>query len=245
MHWGWGLRLGVAAALAGVLGVAYALGARRGRRARDGRLAAELASARLDALRLQLPPHFVANALHGIGALMERDVRAAREMTERLGTFLRLALAHGAAPEQPLARELEALDAYLAVERLRLGGRVAFDVSADAGVRAALVPSLLLQPLVENALRHGLRPGETPGHVAVGARREGDALVLDVRDDGPGPSGTARGIGLRNTERRLEVLYGAAASLEVARSPGGGFVATVRLPYYTRDDVYELARDER
>jgi two-component system, LytTR family, sensor kinase len=153
-------------------------------------------------------------------------------MIARLGAFLRRSLEVSEAQEVSLEEELEALDAYLDVVRLRFGDRLAVTVDADPEVLGAAVPPLVLQPLVENALKHGLEPLERPGRLEVLARREGRAgLRLEVRDDGVGlPASVREGIGVRNTRDRLRQLYGAEGSLELRTREGGGTLASVSLP---------------
>jgi two-component system LytT family sensor kinase len=202
----------------------------RSRELREAQLMARLREAELDVLRNQLQPHFLFNTLHGISALLETDPRGARRMLTRLADLLRLSLRSDAAQEVTLREELAFLEQYLEIQRMRFGDRLQVRVEAtDAEV---LVPRLLLQPLVENAIRHGIarRPGA--GRVTVQARVEGQTLRLTVEDDGAGvgSAGEGHGIGLSNTRARLAQLYGDAASLELADRAGGGAVATVLIP---------------
>jgi signal transduction histidine kinase len=189
-----------------------------------------LAEARLQSLRSQLQPHFLFNALNTISALTETDPKSARRLMEQLGHLLRVSLRHASTPFVTLAEELTFLDDYLTIERVRFEGRITVSVHADDDTLDAVVPSFLLQPLVENAIRHGVGPRLAGGRIAVTAAREGAVLRLTVRDDGVGLAadwGGRRdaGVGLRNTAARLEQLYpeghvfrvmpGAAAGVEV------------------------------
>jgi LytS/YehU family sensor histidine kinase len=135
--------------------------------------------------------------------------------------------------EVPLAEELRFLDDYLAIAQIRFSDRLRIVRSVDPAVTKALVPQFILQPLVENALRHGIGESVVGGTIELGARRDGDDLVLSVGDDGSGLSGSpnAVGVGLRNTKERIETLYGARAKLELTPRPGGGTLASVRVPY--------------
>ena len=209
----------------------------REREVRAAQLEGQLAGSRLDALRMQLNPHFLFNTLHAVSSLMDRDVRAARKVIADLSGLLRVALDRVNEPEVPLDDELDFLGHYLAIERARFRDRLVVDTRVDPALGDALVPNLLLQPLVENALKHAVAPRADGGRVEVGVRREGDALVLTVADDGPGLApGTehrnGRGVGLRNTRERLERLYGDAHAFALRPREGGGLVAEVRVPYH-------------
>jgi signal transduction histidine kinase len=219
-----------------MLGVAHAIDYRRQSRERalrTSQLEAKLAQAQLQLLKLQLHPHFLFNTLNSISALIHTDVELADRMIARLGDLLRLALQHFGAEEVPLREELEFLLSYLEIEQARLGPRLSFDLDVEPGTVEARVPTLLLQPLVENAIRHGVgaRPG--PGRVEVRARREAGWLRLEVRDSGPGlTSGEpAEGVGLSNTRARLGRLYGDEYQFELAGGPGGGAVVRVVIPF--------------
>jgi len=200
---------------------------------RSALLESQLAQAQLQALRMQLQPHFLFNTLNAISALALADPLQARLMIARLSDFLRLTLEERHAPQVPLARELEFLRCYLDIQQVRFQDRLStrLDVADDA-LRAA-VPSLILQPLVENALRHGLLAKAEPGSLQVLGQRDGDELVLRVDDDGLGlpPDGANEGIGLTNTRARLAMLFGGDASLELQRRDGGGTRVELRLPF--------------
>jgi LytS/YehU family sensor histidine kinase len=204
------------------------------------RLAAQLAEARLGALRMQLNPHFLFNSLNAITVLVrDRNTAAASRMLELLSGVLREVLRAGETHETTLAAELEFLERYLAIEHVRFSDRLRPRIEADPAIAGAALPRFLLLPLVENALRHGIARRADAGVLAIDARREGADLVLTVRDDGPGLTpvvpGVALGsggVGLANTRARLAALYGERASLHIANAEGGGVVATVRLPYH-------------
>jgi len=202
-------------------------------RARAARMQAELAEARLQVLRTQLQPHFLFNTLNAISALALDDPHLARAMIARLGDFLRLTLAQSGSEELPLACELQGLECYLEIQRLRFQDRLAVHVDVAQEALAAVVPHLLLQPLVENALQHGLSPRTGAGNLTVSGRRQGAELLLAVEDDGVGlPAGEPReGFGLANTRDRLRARFGGAARLAVEARPGGGTRASLRLPY--------------
>lgn len=200
-------------------------------------LAAGLNQAKLDALRLQLQPHFLFNTLNAISTLVHRDAAAADELIGDLSELLRLSL-QTTTHEVPLARELELLDRYLAIEQARLGDRLRLVRDIDPAAAGAFVPTLLLQPLAENAVRHGIEPRVASGTLTVRARREGDTLRLTIADDGvglasAGAGSTRRGIGLTNTEERLRTLHGAAARLELLAPPEGGTRVELTLPFRT------------
>jgi signal transduction histidine kinase len=206
----------------------------RDREVRTSDLERRLAEAKLMALQMQLNPHFLFNTLHTISALMHKDVEAADRMVARLSELLRLALENTDANEVPLQQELDFLQRYLEIEQTRFGDRLAVKLDVAPETLAAPVPNLLLQPLVENAIRHGIEPHRRPGLIEVSARRDGDWLRLQVRDNGSGPpSGKAlqEGVGLANTRARLQHLYGAAHRLDWAPEAKGGFVVRVAVPF--------------
>jgi signal transduction histidine kinase len=206
------------------------------REVRASQLEAHLTRARLDVLRMQIHPHFLFNTLNSIAALMHRDLGAAERMIARLSDLLRHSLAGNVAQEVTLKDELELSERYLDIERVRFAERLAVrsDISSEA--LDALVPSLILQPLVENAVRHGIAFRAAGGCLELLARREGSDLVLSVLDDGPGvdPERTAPercGVGLASTRGRLAELYGEEGRLSIGRRPEGGTEVTVRIPF--------------
>ena len=197
---------------------------------RSLRLESDLRQARLHALEAQLRPHFLFNALNTISSLIRaREDQAAIRSVAALGDVLRGALRQ-TEPEVALRDELGLAERYLDLERARFGDTLSFSVEAEPDTAAAQVPSLLLQPLVENALKHGRGP-DGRAHVRIRAQREGPDLRIEVRDRGSGPAeGAQEGIGLSNTRARLRHLYGDRARLELLAAHGGGAVAVVQLP---------------
>jgi signal transduction histidine kinase len=195
------------------------------------RLAAELAQSQLQVLKQQLNPHFLFNTLNGIATLIGDEPRAAQRMTAKLGEFLRLVLDHTDAQQVPLTQELHFIELYLEMEQVRFAGRLAITVEVSPAARLAVVPHLLLQPLVENAVRHGLTaPGI--GSIHIQADRRGDQLLLEIRDSGPGPyPASPRGVGLANTEQRLQMLYGTHYVLALDPAPDQGTVVRLELPF--------------
>ena len=204
-------------------------------RAEAADLRAQLAEARLAALRSRLNPHFLFNTLNAVAALVERDPPGVRRMLARLGELLRFSLDESNEQEITVDREVELVRRYLEIMEVRFQGRLETNLTVDDSARSALVPTLLLQPLVENAFKHGVSMIEETGVVSVDARREGADLVLTVTDNGPGPATPdGAGEGVANTRRRLEELYGDQQRFDLRQaSPDGGAVATVRLPYHT------------
>jgi signal transduction histidine kinase len=201
--------------------------------AEAARLHAQLADARLNALRTQLNPHFLFNTLNAISTLVEEDPGGVRRMIARLGDLLRHTL-EGDEQEIPLARELELLRRYLDIMEVRFQGNLEVSIDTEASLDDALVPNLVLQPLVENAFRHGLAPVQTVGRVAVRVVRDDGDLVLTVRDNGRGPAKEVReGVGLANTRARLTQLYGARQRLALTAAEGGGALVEIRFPYHT------------
>ena len=211
----------------------------RSRELRAAQLETRLAEARLDVLRMQIHPHFLFNTLHSIATLMHRDVASAERMLVLLGDLLRDSLARDGRPTVSLERELDFLERYLEIEGKRFGDRLTVHRAIDPATLRAEVPSLLLQPLVENALRHGLGRKPGPGRLALGVERIGDLLELRVKDDGAGPSSSGdrpgSGVGLANTRARLQGMYGAAHSFATRQPEEGGFEVVVRIPYRTGD----------
>ncbi len=208
----------------------------RDREVRAAHLETQLARAQLQALKMQIQPHFLFNTLHAITELVHEDVEAADRMITRLGDLLRLTVDSAGTPEVTLRQEMDFLEAYLEIEQTRYQDRLTVRTTLEDGTLDALVPNLILQPLVENAIRHGTAPLGRPGSIHVSSRHEGTALVLEVSDDGAGLSAvppTREGVGLANTRARLLQLYGAAQRLDLRPGDGGGAVAEVRLPFRT------------
>jgi two-component system LytT family sensor kinase len=204
-------------------------------RDRAGRAEALAHQARLRALRSQLEPHFLFNTLNAISTLVveKRNSEAAR-MVARLSDFLRLTLETTDTPEVSVAEELEFVQRYLDIEQIRFGERLHVVVEASAEAMQASVPVLVLQPLVENAVKHGVLPREGGGRVAVTIGRDGELLRISVRDDGLGLAadpGARQGVGLTNTAARLAELYGESSRFWLAEVPGGGLEASLEIPF--------------
>src|SRR5690606_17621371 len=210
--------------------------------AQSAELHAQLSEARLTMLRTQLNPHFLFNTLNAVSALVAKDPRGVRDMIGLLSELLRHSLKESRDQEIPLDEELRLLRLYLEILEIRYQGQLRTDVIVDPGARDALVPNLILQPLVENAMKHAIERAGGHGTIAVQASRSDDELVLTVRDSGPGdetsvPAGDVGGVGLRLTQARLAELYGSDARLNLEPVNGGGMVAEIALPYHTREEV--------
>jgi two-component system LytT family sensor kinase len=225
------LQLLVLTCMAAALHAFAALDRARARELRAARIEGSLARAQLQNLRLQLQPHFLFNALHTISATMYDDPAAADEMLAQLAELLRLSLSTARTDEVPLAEELALLGRYVAIQRARFGDRLQFVLQVDPSAEPLLVPSLLLQPLVENAIRHGNAERLGRGRIVVRARRERDRLVLEVEDDGPGaPPLAASGLGLSATAERLQLLYGDDHNWSAGNAAAGGFLVRAAVP---------------
>jgi two-component system LytT family sensor kinase len=196
-------------------------------------LRAELADSRLDALVNKIEPHFLFNTLQAVSTLLQRDPRAADDMITGLSELLRELLRGDARREVPLSVELETARRYLDIMAIRFGDRLTVSIDVPADADCALVPRLVLQPLLENALRHGVAANIGAGKVELVVRHSEDRLEIAVADDGPGAEVTSagNGVGLANTRARLHHLYGDAARLETSAPPGGGFRVALDLPF--------------
>ena len=213
----------------------------RDRAVRASQLETRLVEAQLKALQQQLHPHFLFNTLHAISALMHRDVEAADRTLMRLSDLLRITLENIGQQEVTLQAELDFLAKYLQIEQTRFADRliIRFDVAPDT--LDVLVPNLILQPLVENAIKHGVARKAGPGHIDIIARREGDKLLMEVRDDGVGLSEDAftalqKGIGVSTTRARLQHLFGADFRFEFHRQ-AAGVAVLVAVPWRTGDEA--------
>jgi two-component sensor histidine kinase len=205
----------------------------RAREVRAARLETRLLSSQLQALQQQLHPHFLFNTLHAISTLVHRDPDKADLMIERLSDLLRVTLRKVGVQEVDLAEELEYLRAYLDIEQVHFGSRLRIEYRIDAAALDVLVPTLILQPIVENAIRHGLEPLVRLGTLTIEAKADGDVLLLCVRDDGVGFANAGRrrdGVGLANTRSRLDRLYGESATLTMREQAVGGVRVDVSIP---------------
>jgi two-component system, LytTR family, sensor kinase len=196
-----------------------------------GRLTRRLSDARLALLQRQLHPHFLFNALQAISTLLHRDPATADRLLVRLSDLLRAMLDDASSRTLSLATELELTRKYVDIEQVRFGDRLRVEWRVDESVLDCQVPSLIVLPLVENAIRHGLSPKVGPGRLTIGARPEGTSLVLTVEDDGRGATLPLRGgLGVGNTRERLAALYGERAAMDIDTAPDAGFCATIRIP---------------
>jgi len=202
---------------------------------RASQLEARLAQAQLQVLRMQLQPHFLFNTLHTISALMHRDVKRADSMIAALSDLLRMSLRSVGVQEVELREELDFLQRYLEIMRLRFGDRLTVTLDIDPEVLDARVPTLVLQPLVENSFRHGFGDGMRAGRVHVTVRPDGEMLRCEVVDNGRGisQSGAREGVGTTNTRARLRHLYGERFSLELTANPGGGARVSLAIPFHS------------
>ncbi|HXC69096.1 MAG TPA: histidine kinase [Pyrinomonadaceae bacterium] len=221
--------------------VAHALYYYRGLREREAQtaiLTAQLAQAQLQALKMQIHPHFLFNTLNSIAALLHKDVEAADRMIAKLGDFLRLTLKRSDAQIVDFEQELEFLKCYLDIEHIRFQDRLTVEMDIDPHALTAMIPNLILQPIVENAVRHGVARQTDPGHISIRARRQGARLIMSVEDNGPGlkPSSNGSGIGLSNTRARLEQFYGSDFSFQIANSAGRGATVTLDVPAFVKSE---------
>ena len=208
------------------------------RKLRATQLTAAVANAQLDLLRTRLHPHFLFNALNSISSLIFDEPHEAQRMLARLGDLLRASLAEDGQRSWALRRELELLERYTAIEQVRFGERLTIELACDPASLDAEVPTLLLQPLVENAILHGIQPSMRGGRVRIAAKREERWLVLEVDDDGvgiPAGSGSVRGerVGLSSTRERLEKQYGDEHSFRIVKREPSGTQVVIRIPWTT------------
>ena len=204
---------------------------------RASELQSQLVRAQLSALKMQLQPHFLFNTLNAITVLVrQQKTRDAEQMLGYLGDLLRGVLEDVDAQEVSLRRELEYLRLYLAIEQVRFADRLSVEISADAATQEARVPQLILQPIVENAIRHGIGRSSTAGRILISASRTDGKMRLCVEDDGPGlstsGSGEDEGIGLANTRARLQQLYGDNGRLQIENCVPRGVVVTMTIPFH-------------
>ncbi|MCI0614161.1 histidine kinase [bacterium] len=204
---------------------------------RTSQLETQLAQAQLQALKMQLHPHFLFNTLNSISALLHKNPEAADRMIARLGDFLRLTLRNSGTQEVTMQQELEFLKCYLDIERIRFQDRLTVEINVQPEASTARVPNLILQPVVENAIRHGIVTHNEPGRIEISAQCVNGWLEMKVTDNGPGlarsKDGTVditEGVGIKNTRSRLQQLYGETYRFELADASGGGLEVRVRIP---------------
>lgn len=214
------------------------------------RLEASLNEARLAALKMQIQPHFLFNVLHAISTLVLRgEARAADQMIAQLSQFLRMTLDGPFSPMVPLEVEIDFLDAYLRIQKVRFEDRLRIKMDIDERARGAAVPHLLLQPLVENCIEHGLEADAGSVDIEVRARVSADALEIQIADNGPGVGpregrvAHKEGTGLRNVRARLDHLYPDAHGFELATGPSGGACATIRIPFRAAERTIQAATE--
>ena len=230
--------IAIGLALAGAIALGLFMYKRyRDREVRASQLESELAHAQVQILEMQLQPHFLFNTLNSIMVLIRQQPDLASRMVARLSEFLRLTLDSAGMQEVPLRRELEFLDRYLHIERIRFGDRLQFEQHVDPYLLDALVPNLILQPLVENAIRHGVSKRRGPALITVSAERSNGSLTIHVRDNGAGLSSRTggvinEGIGLKNTRQRLQHLYGNEFAFSLESPPEGGVDVVLTLPFH-------------
>ena len=204
-------------------------------------LEARLAKTHLQVLKMQLQPHFLFNTLNAIAELVHTDPEAADQMITRLGRLLRLSLDHAGHQVVPLRQEADFLRVYIEIEQVRFQDRLQIVWDLASETLEAAVPTLLWQPVLENAIRHGVTPLAGRGRIVIASRREGDDLVLEIRDNGRGlPTEDAfrEGVGLRNIRERVDQLYGRRAQFTLVPALGGGTLATLRFPFSHCETAY-------
>ena len=204
----------------------------RQRQIRNMEMQAELASVRLHVLKVQLHPHFLFNTLHNINSLIYEAPDTARRVLTLLKRFLQISIERVNKQEVPLRDELEFTGTYLSIEKTRFSDRLTIEKEIDDETLEARVPSFLLQPLVENAIKHGISKKMQPGVLKITSKREGSRLRLSVEDNGPGLNGTfnSEGVGLENIKQRLNQLY-SEPSFRLLRSPLGGLKVEIEIPF--------------
>ncbi len=206
----------------------------RERELRGVQLEGQLAHVRLSALKMQLQPHFIFNVLNAIATLTQRDPAASERMTLQLAELLRMSLQTGEVHQVPFRQELRFLECYLRIQQTRFVDRLSVELKIDASAMDCAVPPLLLQPLVENAIRHGISPRMASGKVAVCAERQQERLRIEIRDDGVGLDKRAlshEGVGLKNTRARLQQLHGNNFEFICVNAPEGGCQVTISIPF--------------
>jgi len=211
----------------------------------SSQLEAQLARAQLEVLKIQLEPHFLFNTLNSIAALARYDGEAAERMTLQLADLLRMSLDGVGVQEVPLHQELMFLQKYIDIQQTRFRDRLQVETAIDPRTVDTLVPNLILQPLVENAIRHGIGPRRAPGLIRISTWRDHDDVWMEIRDNGVGfargrGSTPREGVGLRNTRGRLQQLYNEDHAMVLEDAPGGGCIVKIRVPYRTSNENQEV-----
>jgi two-component system LytT family sensor kinase len=212
----------------------------------SSQLEAQLARAQLEVLKIQLEPHFLFNTLNSIAALARYDGEAAEHMTLQLADLLRMSLDGAGVQEVPLRQELMFLQKYVDIQQTRFRDRLQVETEIDPCTLDTLVPNLILQPLVENAIRHGIGPRRAPGTIRISTWRDHDDVWMEIRDDGAGLTRgrgvlPPEGVGLRNTRGRLQQLYNRDHAMVLDDAPGGGCMVKIRVPYRTSNEEVKNA----
>jgi len=207
----------------------------------SSQLEAQLANAQLEVLKIQLEPHFLFNTLNSIAALARHDGEAAEHMTLQLADLLRMSLDGVGVHEVPLHQELTFLQKYIDIQQVRFHDRLSVETDIEPRTLDTMVPNLILQPIVENAIRHGIGPRRAPGIVRISSWRDRDDVWMEIRDNGVGLSGgrgirPPEGVGLTNTRGRLRQLYNDDHAMVLEDAPGGGCTVKIRVPYRTRNE---------
>ncbi len=207
----------------------------------SSQLEAQLANAQLEVLKIQLEPHFLFNTLNSIASLARHDGGAAEHMTLQLADLLRMSLDGVGVHEVPLHRELTFLQKYVDIQQTRFHDRLNVQTEIDPSTLDTLVPNLILQPLVENAIRHGISPRRAPGFIHISIWRDRDDVWMEIRDNGVGFTRARgvlprEGVGLRNTRGRLRQLYNEDHAMVLEDAPGGGCIVKIRVPYRTMNE---------
>ncbi|MCB9500961.1 MAG: histidine kinase [Deferribacteres bacterium] len=231
-----------------ILGVGYSISFYRKFREREIRasqLETQLINSQLQALKTQLQPHFLFNTLHTLSSLIYEDVPAADKMIRQLSDLLRLTLETTGDQEIPLKKEVEHLKLYLDIMQIRFQNRLQVEITVDENAKTTLIPTLLLQPLVENSIKHGLEATAGKGIVTISASRMAEDVIIVVEDNGPGFTGETdallqKGVGLRNTKDRLSKLFGAAQKMDIISRENGGMRILIRFPYHAEPWMQNL-----
>ena len=212
----------------------------RERGLKTSQLEAKLAKTQLQVLKMQIHPHFLFNTLNAISTLIRKDPDASDRMLTHLSDLLRITLDNAGEQEVPLEKELELLEPYLEIEKTRFSDRLVIAIDIEPEVKSAKVPNLLLQPLVENAIKHGVGPRSSGGRIEISAKKENGRLLIEIRDDGLGIPGDSQkklkeGIGISNTRARLKQLYGDNFKFSIHNRRDSGVLVEISIPFAEND----------